>query len=278
MSQFRHSLRELDIVIPYREASDERRENLYAVLAHLALTYSDYRIWLIEADETPKFEWSRAGDSHIRHVFVPHRGAFPKAALCNIGAKLATSPVICFHDADSIGNPMQMMSCVASMLDGDESEVLCPYSKVVNVTGALKQSFVQLPRFDWFAQLLDPANLPPDAQLLYLGANGGIVFFRRDAYARVGGYNAQLEGWGGEDDELFSRATRLGLRWHSFLVPLIHLHHDVSSREPAIAATRGSKNVMAAEAARTMPLVELEEMATRLSENFRAPTFQARTK
>ncbi|MBC7393422.1 MAG: hypothetical protein H7340_08800, partial [Variovorax sp.] len=111
-----------------------------------------------------------------------------------------------------------------------------------------------------------------------LGANGGIVFFRRDAYARVGGYNAQLEGWGGEDDELFSRATRLGLRWHSFLVPLIHLHHDVSSRDPAIAATRGSKNVMAAGAARTMPLVELEEMATRLSENFRAPTFQARTK
>ena len=40
------SLRNIDLIVSYREATLERRENLYTVLAHLGHTYTDYRLWL----------------------------------------------------------------------------------------------------------------------------------------------------------------------------------------------------------------------------------------
>lgn len=273
MSPPKLSLRDLDIVIPFRQSSEERRENLHAVLAHLALTYSDYRVWLMEADVTPKFDWALAADMNVRHIFVPHGGRFPKAALCNMGARLSRSPVICFHDADSLANPSLMSYCVGAMLDHDKSDALCAYGTVINVSGKLKQSFIEDPSYAIFSEL-KMEDLPVDAQILYMSANGGIVFFHRGAYVRVGGYNEQLEGWGGEDDELFSRATRLGLAWHSFPGwPLIHLHHGSASRNEAIAEIQGSENVLAANAAATMPIDELDAMALRLSASFVAPTF-----
>jgi hypothetical protein len=263
----RISLRDIDIVVSYRETNEERRENLYTVLQHLARSYTDYRLWLVEADTRPRFDWSRVADPATRHVFIPYDGPFPKARLCNAGARLSQSPVVCFHDADSIAAPATLRASVDALLDGNASDALCPYWTVVNVAGALKQAFVERPEHAVLGAL-DPENLPPDANVLYARANGGIVLFRRADYLRVGGYNVHLEGWGGEDDELFWRATRLGVRWHSFHSPLIHLHHDTASRSDWAAATRDGENIRASVESAEMPQAELVALAAALARQF----------
>jgi len=121
------SLRDIDLVVSYREANEERRENLYTVLAHLRHTYTDYRLWLLEAAAAPSFDWRRLGDPNIRHVFVPHDGPFPKSMLYNTGVRLARSPVVCFHDADSIAQPQSLRACVDALMEGQDSDALCPY-------------------------------------------------------------------------------------------------------------------------------------------------------
>lgn len=261
------SLRGVDVIVSYREATEERRENLYAVLAHLAYTYTDYRLWLMEAAPAPRFDWQRLRDPKIRHVFIHHEGPFPKSMLYNMGVRLARSPVICFHDADSIAQPATLRGCVDALLDGKESDVLCPYWSVINVTGELKQGFMDTPDYARFASL-DPQQLPPDAGVLYSNANGGIVLFKRHEYIRVGGYNARLEGWGGEDDELLRRAGRLGLRWHSIAVPMFHLHHDSGSRDALIESIRDTENLRASLAIETMSQEEVEALARELSAFF----------
>lgn len=266
----KRSLRNVDIVVPYREATVERRENLYAVLAHLSLTYTDYQLWLLEGAVTPHFDWTRLQDPNIRHVFVAHDGPFPKAMLCNMGVRLARSPVVCFHDADSITDPGTLRGCIDALLDGNESDALCPYLAVINVSGELKQSFMEMPVYARLASI-DPQQLPHDANLLYSQANGGVVLFRRKEYLRVGGYDASLEGWGGEDNELFLRAVRLGVRWHSIPVPLFHLHHDSSVRSELINSLRDSENMRALQVIEGMSQKELEALARGLSEALSPP-------
>lgn len=46
----------------YRGSSIDREDALYTVLRHLDLTYKDYKILLLEADNTPKFNWDKLAD------------------------------------------------------------------------------------------------------------------------------------------------------------------------------------------------------------------------
>ncbi len=261
------SLRDIDLIVSYREATLERRENLYTVLAHLGHTYTDYRLWLVEAATEPRFDWQRLRDPKIRHIFVAHQGAFPKSMLYNMGALMAQSPVVCFHDADSIAHPPSLRAAVDALLDGSASDVLCPYWSVVNVSGALKQRFMDHPDYDVFAAI-DPQNLPEDVNLLSSNASGGIVLFRRAEYIRVGGYNPRITGWGGEDDELLLRASRLGLRWHSLAPPLIHLHHDSDSRVALLQSIQETDNYRIPLAMSEMSQLEVEKLAHELSRFF----------
>ena len=145
------SLRHIDVIMSFRAATAERTENLYTILRHLDRTYTDYRLWLMEADKAPTFEWNQLQDPKVRHVFLHHTGQFPKSLLYNTGVRLASSPVICFHDADSISDPPTLKYCVDQLFDADGSDVLCPFHSMINVSGATKQAFVQEPDFARFS-------------------------------------------------------------------------------------------------------------------------------
>ncbi|WP_244158727.1 galactosyltransferase-related protein [Caballeronia fortuita] len=233
-------------------------------------TYSDYRIWLIEADAAPTFNWSELGDSRIRHIFVHDTGPFPKARLVNLGALVARSPIICMHDADMIANPHMMRGCVDSLMDGDSSDVLCPFSRVLNVSGDRRQSFIESGNFDEFAPFMD-GDLPEDINVLYANTPGAINLFKRPDFIRIGGLDPQFTGWGGEDDDLFVRAARLGLRWHSLTGPassLFHLNHDSAHRFDIVADDKSAKNREMARQTSEMPIEDLQARAAELSKYF----------
>ncbi|WP_051236641.1 galactosyltransferase-related protein [Ottowia thiooxydans] len=261
------SLQHIDLIVPYREASDERRENLYGVLRHLVTTYRDCRIWLMEADTRPRFDWSRIADASIRHVFISHDGPFPKARLCNMGVRLSNSAIVCFHDADSIAQPSSMVSALDALINGTASDAICPYSPVLNVEGSLRDDILQTGNVDAFGAL-DPVALPPEVTMLYTSANGGVVLFKRSEYIRVGGYNERMEGWCGEDNELLFRATQLGVRWHSFLPPLVHLHHDSTSRNEWTQAFQDNEELQRFHALKNMPSEAVQALAAELASQF----------
>ncbi|GGD97454.1 hypothetical protein BG57_26205 [Caballeronia grimmiae] len=262
------SLGGLELIVTYRGATQERRDNLRGVLRHLSVTYTDYTVYLIEADATPTFHWSGLGDEKIRHVFIHDDGPFSRARLCNLGARLCTGKVICFHDADMIANPYYLTRCVTALENGMSSDALCPFLRVINVANARRKEFITSGNYALFEPYLE-TDLPDEMEVLYQNTAGAIVLFKRADYMRVGGYDPRFVGWGGEDDDLLTRATRLGVRWHS--VPdqraaLFHLHHDAASRRDAIAGAE--RNREAAAETRAMPLPELEARAAQLAQYF----------
>ncbi|WP_244815107.1 galactosyltransferase-related protein [Caballeronia sp. Lep1P3] len=269
MSQSRRiSLGGLEIIMTYRGATQERRDNLRGVLRHLHRTYSDYIVYLIEADATPTFHWSGIGDENIRHLFVPDSGPFPKAKLCNLGARMCTGEVICFYDADMVANPEILPLAVNALKEGKNSDALCPFLRVINITGDYRKDFIDSGNYDLLNPYVD-ADLPDDMQVLYENTPGAIVLIKRSEYRRVGGYDPRFIGWGGEDDDLLTRASRLGVRWHSLRetqASLFHLHHDSTSRHAAIEAAQ--RNVEAAAETHALSLPELEARAAELARYF----------
>ncbi|BBP97393.1 hypothetical protein BSFA1_25220 [Burkholderia sp. SFA1] len=265
------SLRGLELIISYRGRSEERRNNLRGVLRHLNRTYSDYQIWLIEADATPTFNWSEFADPKIRHVFVHDTGPFPKARLVNLGALMAKSPIICMHDADMIANPFYFSAALNALMDDDKSDVLCPFMRVLNVSGGLRKSFIESGDFGQLAPFLD-GEPPADINTLYVSTPGAINLFRRTEFIRVGGLDPVFVGWGGEDDDLLLRAGRLGVRWHSFGDPhaaLFHLNHDSASREQSFDEEDIARNRQRAFRTGDVTIGELEARAVELSKFFR---------
>ena len=270
------SLRGLDIVVSYRESGPERRDNLYTVLRHLAATYADYTVWLMEGAPQPRFDWPLLADARVRHVFVPHDGPFPKALLYNLGAKLASGPLVCFHDADCIARPEYLLYCIERMLSAEGSDALgvglhamCPFQSMINIAGDLKRSFAERPDFALLRDIGEQGELPADATVLYPYNVGGVFLFRRKVYLGLGGCNPAIEGWGSEDNELFARATRLGANWQVVSKPLYHLHHDSKSRDGVIASEHAARNKPLELASAEMPLDELRALADRLAQALR---------
>ncbi|SAK72040.1 Galactosyltransferase [Caballeronia catudaia] len=264
------SLRGLELIITYRGSSEERRDNLRGVLRHLHRTYSDYQVWLIEADAAPTFIWNEFGDPKIRHVFLHETGPFPKARLVNLGALMTKSPIICMHDADMIANPVYFRGALNALMDEDKSDVLCPFTRVLNVSGDPRKSFIESGDFDRLAPVLD-GELPADINLLYDNTPGAINLFRRAEFIRVGGLDPAFIGWGGEDDDLLIRAGRLGVRWHSFTgahAALFHLNHDSASRNQSLDEEDIAKNRQRAFRTNEIPIDELEARAAELSKYF----------
>ncbi|WP_250514040.1 glycosyltransferase family 2 protein [Caballeronia sp. INDeC2] len=264
------SLRGLELIITYRGASQERRDNLRGVLRHLDRTYSDYQLWLIEADAAPTFSWSELGDPKIRHLFIHDTGPFPKARLVNLGALMAKSEIICMHDADMIANPFYMKGALDALMDQNSSDALCPFTRVLNVSGNRRLSFIESGDFNEFAPFLE-CDLPDEINLLYANTPGAINLFKRADFIRVGGLDPSFIGWGGEDDDLFSRAARLGVRWHALSdsqAALFHLNHDSASRVEISEEQLSAKNREMAYRTAEIPIEELEARAAELAKYF----------
>ena len=268
------SLRGVEFVVTYRGANEERRENLLGTLRYLDRTYSDYIVWLIEADASPTFSWQQLSDPKIRHVFVHDTARFSRARLANLGARMCTSRVICFQDIDMIANPKYMKAAIDSLMDTNNSDAVCPFVRVVNTAGELRRSFIESGDYDELAPFAscDEADLPPDMNLLYANTSGALNVFRRSEFIRIGGFDPAFEGWGGEDDDLMLRATRLGVRWHSLTgadALLFHLHHDTAARtdwagQPEVQANR-KKGLECGE----IPLPQVESRAAALAKYFK---------
>ena len=55
---------------------------------------------------------------------------------------------------------------------------------------------------------------------------GGSVGIDREAFFSLGGFDEAFVGWGGEDNELWERASALRRTWRWGYLPIVHLYHE----------------------------------------------------
>ena len=203
----------------------DRLDNLDITLGIIQKGFPSNQVVLLESDIESKlsnrYPW-------CEHTFVrlSHGEVFNKMKLYNLGAKQATSSVLCFVDVDvppSKTNVLEAYRLIATNI----YDVVYPYeiSEGYNIPKELHEvvkNNTDVPcrdndKYPWIAQ---------EYQMHYV-QSGGIFLFNAATYCNGGGGNELFIGWGCEDDEMIFRFEKLGYRVGRLNESIIlHLQHE----------------------------------------------------
>lgn len=175
---------------------------------------------VVEQDQTPLIR--ELLPSWVKYVHTkpakPGDG-FSRAWAFNVGAELASSDCLIFHDNDLL--------------------ITSDYAKETLKLTAQGYDFVNLKRFIFYLnkdatqQTIDDncvsKNLSVES-IMQNAEGGGSIGCSRSAYFDIGGFDERFVGWGGEDNEFWQRACTLNV-WVYGNRPLIHLWHAPQSEK-----------------------------------------------
>jgi predicted glycosyltransferase involved in capsule biosynthesis len=219
----------LTLLIPYRQ----REKALvsfceWSIDARNSKACPQIRVILIEGSSTPTENVAAiAAKAGIEYYFVKNEGVFHKTRLLNFGLKLVSSNYVLAYDVDLIpyGNSLlrhlhltqssshflvtgyRLMCDRPSLIDNNLDEE-CDRSSIApeDMPTALKKHLTSFEKF------------------------GVLPMFETKLLQQLGGWDENFLGWGGEDQDLIERYSRLGFTLCR--VPelvYLHLNHD---REP----------------------------------------------
>lgn len=196
-------------VIGYRHRMD-RLQNLKRVLEWIN-GFNGVEVLIIEQDTHSKI---KNLNLKAKHIFVKSNMPYNRSWAFNVALKYANSPLLVFGDSDLIMNPNEFIEGLKAL---QENEMVSPYYSVVDLTQ--QESGLD---FNQILQINRPGRGENDNQKINI--SGGIAMFRRDAIARIGGWNQQFIGWGGEDDYQTMKVKNF-LKWTELKYRCYHLYH-----------------------------------------------------
>lgn len=229
--------KDLTFICHVRIDNDARLKNLKTIYKYYKQQLPNCRFVFIEDDVDQKLIDFQV-DASDHYEFVHSMDLVKKCAGYNYGAKFATTDVLIFLDIDIIIDCNKLMDCINEARANDSLECLIGYNGCafyMNEQGE-KQFLRTLDVNDLHSKIKDmhlvTSNLNEFALLGNTKAVGGCLIMTRDSFEAINGFNPMFIGWGYEDNEIISRAHRLGLNvTKSNIVDhfLYHLPHcDVS--------------------------------------------------
>ncbi len=232
---------ELSVVIPHRGA--ERVGHLLATLKTIA-GQRNVRLECIVVEQDNQSEIASLLPPWVRHVLCPlHQagGRFNRSHAFNAGLRHCRAPAALLHDNDML--------------------IPADYCRSILHTIALGYQAVNLKRFVFYldestslAIMSRPdcsLDTAPPLEIVQNLEAGGSVAITTEAYRSIGGMDEEFQGWGGEDNEFWDRATLLS-RWTWGLFPIVHLWH----RPQELKHNPGNINLQRARALAEVPAHE----------------------
>jgi cellulose synthase/poly-beta-1,6-N-acetylglucosamine synthase-like glycosyltransferase len=197
-------------VIGYRH-NIERLQNLRRVLDWIN-GFGGVEVLLIEQDTHSKIKHLNL---KAKHIFTKSNMPYNRSWAFNVAMRYANSNIIVFGDSDLIMEPNQFITGLNSL---NNYEMVSPYHSVVDLTQ--QESNMSL---DQIININRPGRGETDNQKINI--SGGIAMFRRDAIQKIGGWNEDFIGWGGEDDFQTMKVKNF-LTWTELKARCYHLYHS----------------------------------------------------
>ena len=198
-------------VIGYRHRMD-RIINLRKVLEWLA-SFNNVDVIIVEQDK-----YSKISHLNLRatHVFIKSDKPYNRSWAFNVALKRNKNPVIIFGDCDIVMDPQELVNSINELNNFD---VVSPYSSVLDLTPE---------------ETNYPFNMLPQIQRAGRGENdnqkinlcGGTVIFKAESIVKIGGWNEDFIGWGGEDDFQTIKVKKLGLTYKEMPYRCYHFWHN----------------------------------------------------
>ncbi len=221
-------------------------------LPHLRLTLEsirrqigvDVECIVVEQDSEARLRATLPEWVHYHQAPLPESEMrYSRAAAFNAGAQLARGKVLVLHDND----------------------LPVPRSYAAEVWRLHQRGYdaCNLGRFVFYLERLSTERLLNGAinfqeaavERVVENSAGGTTAISRDAFAEIGGMDEAFIGWGGEDNEFWSRCLTRKV-WDFGYLPLIHLWHpslaDRSIANPALALCASKQAIPAEERIRTL--------------------------
>ena len=196
-------------VIGYRHRMD-RLSNLKRVLEWIN-GFNGVEVLIVEQDRHSKI---KNLNLKAKHIFVKSDMPYNRSWAFNVALKYANSPLIVFGDSELIMNPNEFIEGLKAL---QENEMVSPYYSVVDLDQ--QESGMD---FNQILQINRPGRGENDNQKINI--SGGIAMFRRDAITKIGGWNEDFIGWGGEDDFQTMKVKNF-LKWTELKYRCFHLYH-----------------------------------------------------
>lgn len=197
-------------IIGYRHIPD-RLNNLRRTLDWIN-SFTGSEVILVEQDTHSKI-------SHLnlrcKHVFMRSNMPYNRSWSFNVGLKHSNSNIIVCGDSDIVMDPNKFINALNSL---SEYEMVSPYHSVVDLTP--QESMMPL---EQVVNINRVGRGEEDNQKINI--SGGISIFRKDALMRIGGWNEDFIGWGGEDDYQTIKVKKF-LKWKELEGRCYHLYHS----------------------------------------------------
>ncbi|MBD1909058.1 MULTISPECIES: galactosyltransferase-related protein [unclassified Leptolyngbya] len=226
------------LIIPYRQREIHLKTQLEWWKHQKDNDYSNnFEIILVEASETPS-TWIQSAfqSENLSYIHYPCKGTFHKTKALNLGLNLAQGEFVVPYDVDLL--PVRDVLLQHLWVAERSPELL--------ITGYRIMSNTESIAFEEVASVLEQTSIAPEDQPtalwkhLVLHEKFGIMpFFRKDRLLKIGGWDEQFIGWGGEDQDVIERYLKTGC--HLCRCPelvYLHLFHqpDTHWTEPHIVA------------------------------------------
>jgi N-terminal domain of galactosyltransferase len=193
-------------VVPFRAGEPGRVEGARHVVA--ALRGLGARVVVVEHD-TPHVELG--ADAYLE---LGERGLFNRSACFNAGARAfpprgGADPIL-FSDGDVLCPPEALRAATAAL---GAYDVVSPYHELFDLS---EDETARVYRGE-----VPAGGVRRDG----INLTGGAVVMSRAAFDALGGWDARMVGWGGEDDLLSHVIVKLGLRFTFLPFTAHHLWH-----------------------------------------------------
>ena len=198
-------------IIGYRHKI-ERLNNLKKVIEWL-LGFQGVEIIIVEQDKSPKLPaYSLKG---FKYIFTKSELPYNRSWAFNVGLKYSTTNILALGDSDLIMDPQEFINSVKLL---ENYECVSPYNVVLDLTQ--DESHYNM---DMLKQITRPGRGQTDNQKINL--TGGIILYRKDTFGRLGGFDENFIGWGGEDDYQTFK-TKMLSTWTEAPNKCYHLYHE----------------------------------------------------
>lgn len=205
----------LDIVIPVRIDSTERKENLLTLLDYLQ-SFGFEHITVLEADTYSHINLSSY--PNVKYIFVnDNNRAFWKNKYTNMLYKTSRE-FVAVWDTDIIVPYNQILEACKLLVQG--RTLVLPYDGIC--------LFLNKERSDIFRGHIDLKYASQHGlRLLGRPSVGGVYMINKTKFLSCGGENERFIGWGPEDAERIKRLEILGANIGRVKGQIYHLYHPI---------------------------------------------------
>ena len=208
------TLTDTAIIIPVRCDSEDRRQNLHAVVHYLQ---AHFNVKIIIGEINTKEFDSIPGTEYL-YLNYTH---FHRTKALNELTKAANCKYVINYDADVFIPPWQLYETVQKLKQGNP--IVYPYDGTFYWCG--RDALGKITRNNDLGDLAGMTFRTAGATIFNSASYGGAVGYNVSAFFAVGGENENFISYGAEDQERWCRFTLMSLNPIRVSGPLYHIDH-----------------------------------------------------